>query len=72
MSELKELLTAEQQAMLARHLAERMAAGYGNVVVQIHRGKVHRIGQDFLEDADPKKLNGELPGVHPLPVRRRR
>ena len=69
---LEDLLTPEQQAMLARHLSQRMSAGFGTVVIQVRGGTVSRIGQEFLEDADPARLVESMPGVHPLPARRRR
>lgn len=69
---LDDLLTPEQQVMLARHLSQRMSAGFGTVVIQVAGGSVSRIGQEFLEDADPSRLIESMPGVHPLPARRRR
>ena len=71
LSELDELLTPEQQALLARHLSERVRAKFGNVVIQIHKGKVYRIGQEFLEDADPRRLTETFPAVMPVAKRRR-
>lgn len=79
---LDDLLTLEQQALLARLLSDRMAAGFGDVVLRVQDGRVRWMGQAFLEDASPHPHpspppqgggdSAEMPAVHLLPKRRRR
>jgi hypothetical protein len=56
MESLKNLLTLEQQALLVKHLEARLNAGDGRVILQVHRGRVYRIGQEFFEEASQEAL----------------